>query len=163
MENDDARDAPRTSDVHYSVHWIDRRRAPKCAPNPEFPQGMDADISYGAARTCRVPLPYPAPRCGLWRVVCEDCGLSVGVTAAGRPDDAKSVTLPCKPVGATGEFPDGKISEDDEGELSLAVSHNDKGLVVFDFGSPVKWLAMVPDKAEKLANAIIDHARQVKQ
>lgn len=57
--------------------------------------------------------------------------------------------------------------EDDE--LSLTVSHsvydenNDEGRVVFNFSKSVKWLALSPDKAMRLANAIIEHATQVKQ
>lgn len=40
-------------------------------------------------------LPYPAPRCGIYAVKCEKCGLLVGFTTAGRPDDPRKVTLAC--------------------------------------------------------------------
>lgn len=39
-------------------------------------------------------------------------------------------------LGATGEFPEGKLTEVDEGELKFAVGYM-KGKVVIDFGTPV--------------------------
>jgi hypothetical protein len=44
---------------------------------------------------CRVPLIYPAPRVGHWRVSCT-CGYSAIVTAAGRRDDPSLALIPCK-------------------------------------------------------------------
>lgn len=82
------------------VYWIDRGREPKCAPNPDFPDGMDADLSLGAERTCSTALPYPAKRCGLWLVKCSVCGITVAITTAGRPDDPRSAKVPCKITGA---------------------------------------------------------------
>jgi C4-type Zn-finger protein len=41
-------------------------------------------------------LPYPAKRCGLFLVICDKCGYSAAITTAGRPDDPRKVTLPCK-------------------------------------------------------------------
>jgi hypothetical protein len=79
----------------FTVDWIDRGREPKCAPDPLFPNGKDVDASVGAKRACLVELPYPAKRCGLYVVKCSECGLSVGITTAGRPDDPKSVKVAC--------------------------------------------------------------------
>jgi hypothetical protein len=78
-----------------SVVWRDAGREPQCAPNPDYPDGIDVDGSMGAERTCSVDLPYPAKRCGTYIVRCSICGLSVGVTTAGRPDDPRSVKIPC--------------------------------------------------------------------
>lgn len=154
-------DKHRVSDVKYAVHWVDRGREPQVAPNPAYPDGMDPDVSLGAPRTCRMPLPYPAPRCGLWEIVCEDCGLMVAVTAAGRPDDPRSVRLPCKELGATGTFPEGRISESDEGDLTLAVSRDDKnGVVIIDFGKSVSWIGLPPDRAAAFAEAIRRYAER---
>lgn len=79
------------------VEWIDSGRDPKCAPNPEFPNGMDVDLSNGAPMRCMKLLPYPAKRCGYYVVECTACGLRVGVTTAGRPDDPRTVKLGCLP------------------------------------------------------------------
>lgn len=83
------------------VEWIDRMREPKCAPNPHFPDGIDANCTFGQAPSCSTPLPYPAPRCGTYIVECEICGMRVGITTAGRRDDPRSLTMPCKIGGRT--------------------------------------------------------------
>ncbi len=85
------------SDVksRLTVTWLDAKREPRVAPNPLYPKGKDVDVSAGAARSCSTPLPYPAPRCGVYMIECEDCGLRVGVTTAGRADDPRSVKIAC--------------------------------------------------------------------
>lgn len=83
----------------FKIDWIDRHREPKCAPNPHFPDGIDADLSAGAEQTCTADLPYPAKRCGVYRVECLICGYAVGVTTAGRPDDPRSVKMACRTIG----------------------------------------------------------------
>jgi hypothetical protein len=62
-------------------------------------------------------------------------------------------------LGATGQFPDGKITEDDEGELQFAVGSNpDENLVSVRFGKPVAWLALPPENARALAQLLLKHA-----
>lgn len=60
--------------------------------------------------------------------------------------------------GATGKFPDGKIGPDDEGELTLGVVRDSQGRVHVNFGKPVQWLAMPPEKAIELANMLREAA-----
>lgn len=79
-----------------SVEWVDHGREPQCPPNPQYPNGIDADVSKGAVKTCHTDLPYPAKRCGHYVVRCGACGMSVALTTAGRPDDPRSVTIACK-------------------------------------------------------------------
>jgi len=81
--------------THLKIEWKDRNREPQCAPNPEFPNGKDIDISDGAQKKCTAHVPYPAKRCGVYVIKCMVCGMKIGVTTAGRPDDPRSVTLPC--------------------------------------------------------------------
>ena len=66
----------------------------RCAPNPEHPDGVDINLANGIA-SCSLDLPYPAPECGIWIVKCDACKQSIGVTAAGRIDDPKSIEIPC--------------------------------------------------------------------
>jgi len=63
-------------------------------------------------------------------------------------------------LGATGEFPDGKIHEDDEGAIRISVG-DAKGNVIIDFGSPVVWLGIPPDDARALAENISERADKV--
>ncbi len=63
-------------------------------------------------------------------------------------------------LGATGEFPEGKLTEVDEGELKFAVGYVE-GKVVIDFGTPVSWVGMHPHQAKELARLILKHANPV--
>lgn len=80
----------------FDVQWLDSGREPQCPPNPEFPSGVVADLSFGGNPTCTVDLPYPAKRCGAYVVRCERCKRSAALTTAGRPDDPHTVILACR-------------------------------------------------------------------
>lgn len=83
--------------MNAKVEWIDGGREPTEPPDPRYPNGIDAG-PQGPLRlsSCRTALPYPAKRCGAYRVECETCGQSMLVTTAGRPDDPRSVTMICR-------------------------------------------------------------------
>ena len=78
------------------IVWQDSGRKAQCAPNPDFPAGVDLDCSDGAEKTCSEKIPYPAAGCGVYFVKCEVCGYTVAITAAGRPDDPRSIKMPCR-------------------------------------------------------------------
>lgn len=82
----------------HNVHWIDSGREPQCPPNPAYPDGVDLDPIPGQIG-CKVDLPYPAKRCGIYTVTCDVCGVRVQITTAGRADDPRSVRMPCN-IGA---------------------------------------------------------------
>lgn len=66
-------------------------------PNPRYPNGQDIVVlppKYEGP-TCKFALQYPAPECGHFIIDCLLCGVRGAVTAAGRPDDPKSITIPC--------------------------------------------------------------------
>jgi hypothetical protein len=145
----------------HHVAWVDHGREPRCPPDPDFPDGRELDASGGAKVACVVALPYPAPRCGIWEVHCLTCNVRIAITAAGRPDDPKSVKLPCA-LGAIGRFPEDKIAEDDEGELTIAIGEA-QGNVRIEFGKPVTWLGLSPDKARAFAQTILAHADSIEK
>jgi hypothetical protein len=151
-------EAKRRLKYRHEVTFLDSGREPQEAPNPDYPEGIDLDPTEGApVQSCKVLLPYPAPRCGAMVVACKRCGFTLAATVAGRPDDPRSVRLPCKQVGATGHFPEGVSRRPgDEGELAIAVSKPDAdGNVYIDFGKEVAWLSLpreqVIDMARRLA------------
>jgi hypothetical protein len=79
------------------IEWVDRGIEPQSPPNPNFPNGVDADLrSNRNAPSCKTDLPYPARRCGQYVIYCGKCGLRVMVTTAGRRDDPRSVLMNCK-------------------------------------------------------------------
>lgn len=84
---------------HHTIRWLDGEREPQCKPNPAFPDGVDIDGARGAQPSCKVELPYPAKRCGTYIIECARCGLRVGCTTAGRPDDPRSITIACLIAG----------------------------------------------------------------
>jgi len=75
------------------VKWIDGGREPQCAPDPRYPEGIDL-CTEGVH--CTTALPYPARRCGWYRIDCDQCGAVVLATTAGRPDDPRSIQIPCR-------------------------------------------------------------------
>ena len=77
------------------VTWYGAGRKAQCPPNPQYPKGVDVDVSQGRL-SCSTALPYPAPECGYWTVRCHACQWMGAITAAGRADDPRSVTIPCK-------------------------------------------------------------------
>jgi len=64
-------------------------------------------------------------------------------------------------IGATDKFPDGKLSQDDEGELRMAISNQDS-LVRLDFGKAVAWMAFPKATAIELAKVLAQHAGATK-
>lgn len=56
-------------------------------------------------------------------------------------------------LGATGKYPEGKIVDSDEGEISIAVGHMDRRVII-DFGTPTSWLGMPIEQAREFANAV---------
>jgi hypothetical protein len=66
--------------------------------------------------------------------------------------------LMARQPGPTGEFPDGQLNEDDEGELRIAVRH-EPGVVILDFGKPVAWIGLPFDQVPNLRDALMHHAQ----
>lgn len=77
------------------VTWEGLGRKAQVAPNPHYPEGVALDATGGHPIQCATTLPYPAPECGTYFVECDMCGRRLGITAAGRPDDPRVITLPC--------------------------------------------------------------------
>lgn len=67
-------------------------------------------------------------------------------------------------LGPTGEFPDGKVHESDEGGLSMAVGVGKSGVVEIHFGKPVAWIGLSMESLDvfiaTLRNAGIEAERQ---
>jgi hypothetical protein len=80
----------------FDVKFNDSGRKAENPSNPKYPEGMDASVAQPGQKSCTRRLPYPAPRCGTYSVVCRVCHFSCIITVAGRADDPRSITLPCK-------------------------------------------------------------------
>lgn len=64
-------------------------------------------------------------------------------------------------LGPTGKFPRGKLTENDEGELRIAVGSRN-GAVVMDFGKPTSWIGFTPEQADQIADSLREHARSLR-
>jgi hypothetical protein len=83
--------------MKHEVKWVRRGGPPQSPPNPEYPNGIDLDP--GERPACKVELPYPTQSfIGIYFVSCNLCKTTSAITTAGRPDDPKSVMLPCKAI-----------------------------------------------------------------
>lgn len=65
-------------------------------------------------------------------------------------------------LGATGQFPQGKMTEKDEGELRMAIAVVDDK-VVLTFGKPVAWVGMGPDEAQRVGEAFLAKAAEARK
>lgn len=57
-----------------------------------------------------------------------------------------------------GEFPDGRIRDNDMGAVPVAIGH-DQGRVTMQFPKNLNWIGFTADQAIDIANALIEHAR----
>jgi hypothetical protein len=78
------------------VKFNDSGREPTQKPNPKYPDGMAVSCAKPGQKSCTNNLPYPAPRCGTYSVICMTCRFTCIITVAGRLDDPCTITLPCK-------------------------------------------------------------------
>ena len=60
-------------------------------------------------------------------------------------------------IGETGDYPNGKLDDTDEGALKLCVS-NSPHLVRIDFGKAVSWIALPKAHAQQLAIMLLEHS-----
>lgn len=67
-----------------------------------------------------------------------------------------------KPVlGATGEFPEGKLTPEDEGEIRIGITDMD-GKVIIDFGTPTAWIGFTPEQADGIADTLRERAKMAR-
>lgn len=65
-------------------------------------------------------------------------------------------------AGPTGEFPSGKIVDEDMGELRIAVAaFPEKGIVSIDFGKAISWLGLEKANAVHFAEGILKKAAEL--
>lgn len=78
------------------VKFNDSGRTATQPSDPRYPDGQDVSLAMMIQKVCCRNLPYPAPRCGTYSIFCRVCHFTALVTVAGRADDPRTITLPCK-------------------------------------------------------------------
>jgi hypothetical protein len=63
--------------------------------------------------------------------------------------------------GPTGEFPQGRLNSEDEGELAvgLAIVQN---RIVMHFGKPIVWVGMSADDADNLIAMLTTYSKKLR-
>jgi hypothetical protein len=65
-------------------------------------------------------------------------------------------------LGATGRFPEGKLTKDDQGEIKIGITVKDDKIVIA-FGKPVEWIGFTREQAIQIGETLINRARQTEQ
>ena len=66
-------------------------------------------------------------------------------------------------LGATGRFPQGKLCNEDEGEIKIGITCDiSTATVMIAFGKPVEMIGFTADQAVDLANLILARADEVR-
>lgn len=82
---------------------------------------------------------------------------------AGQMSNEMSKAVKDFQLGATGEFPRGKIDRLDEGQIKFAIAADHKtDTVIINFGKKVVWLGMTADEALDIAQSLIKKALEIK-
>lgn len=89
----------------------------------------------------------------MWRV---EQGASIKDYASKDINWYKRLELP----GATGEFPEGKLNDADEGEIAVAIYSKD-GRLVLNFGKKLSFVALKKDQVIIFAEELIKRANQM--
>jgi len=76
--------------------------------------------------------------------------------------DAIDVEARLLELGPTGRFPDGKLMKDDDGEIKISVAVV-KNVIVLDFGTPILWLGLPPDSADRLAECLKKRVQEIRE
>lgn len=70
--------------------------------------------------------------------------------ALARADKAEEELQKIKSIGATGQFPHGRVGPDDLGELK-STCYVRNGKLILDFGKELAWIAMTKGEAMTMA------------
>lgn len=66
-------------------------------------------------------------------------------------------------LGPTGEFPMGKLSDEDEGELTIAITADPKTQrVILNMGAPTAWIGFTYEQAMALSESFRDRAFELR-
>jgi len=57
------------------------------------------------------------------------------------------------------QYPEGKLNEEDEGEIGVAIGI-ENGNVIVMFPKPVAWLGLPPEQAMEMGRTLIKRARE---
>lgn len=80
----------------FDIRWMDGKTETERPSDPRYATGMNVDLTFGQRPFCKAELQYPVPRCGQHVGRCVVCNFLIALMTAGRPDDPRTVKVPCK-------------------------------------------------------------------
>ena len=63
-------------------------------------------------------------------------------------------------LGATGKYPEGKLNEHDEGEITFAMAI-DKGKLIMRFGKPLEWIGFSKQNVTDLITYLQEKVKEM--
>tara|TARA_R110000824_G_scaffold210439_1_gene396347 strand:- start:390 stop:857 length:468 start_codon:yes stop_codon:yes gene_type:complete len=124
----------------------------------------------------------PNCKCKKSRVICDKCGVSInevnpytqlvgdlfdfcqeneGIETLIIKDPKSGEEQELNVKAILEQFPEGKLNDDDEGELQLAIGVDPRQNIVIDFGKQVSWLGFPKGDAIMFAETILQHANSI--
>ena len=65
-------------------------------------------------------------------------------------------------LGPTGDFPHGKLTDDDAGGMHFSVGFKDDKVIMDVGDAPVRWIGMTADDAREVGRALMKHAKKIR-
>ena len=92
-----------------------------------------------------------------------DCPYLIDRTPDYEQIAEKAMEAAQESLGATGDYPEGKISEEDEGGLRMAIGADlENNIVSVDFGKAIWWIGLGKEDALELAGNLQKQAAYLK-
>ncbi len=67
-------------------------------------------------------------------------------------------------IGPSGQFPKGKLNEDDQGELTIGVATDkEKKTVIINFGKRVAWIGLPAEELKIFINILQDKLKGIEK
>ena len=63
-------------------------------------------------------------------------------------------------LGATKKFPDGKINEEDEGEIKVGFTIS-KGKLIMGFGKKIMWIGLTKEQVKEWAEYLLEKYKEM--
>ena len=93
----------------------------------------------------------------------KNAGRQIDEALSGIPVTKVSAQGTNLKIGATGNFPEGKINDDDEVEITIAIAADKENRkVILDFGKPIVWIGLSRYQALDIAKMLTEKADEIK-
>ena len=75
-------------------------------------------------------------------------------------EDLQNLTNVLQSLGATNKFPDGKINDDDDGQIAIGITLSNDKLIIHFGDKPIKWIGFSKEEAKDFAETILNKIKE---